>query len=77
MDELKIKLSTKLMRGMVAKIVSKIIFNKTGIRVKIELNEIGIEIIGDDIRFHINADGSVNNKYLLKINRLVEEEELV
>lgn len=75
MDEMKLKLSSKFMRSMVAKIISKSIYNKLGFKPKIQINEIEAEMKDDKIHFHINADGEVDDKVLLKISRLVDLEE--
>ena len=59
MDELKLKLSTKFMKGIVANLISKALFKKLGYRIDILLNEIEIRNDGDKIRIHINADAEL------------------
>lgn len=76
MDEMKLKLSTKLMRGIVAKLAMKVISKKIGIKTDIKLHEIAIEKVGDKIQLHLNVDATMNERDLLKITRLVEDEEL-
>ena len=75
MDEMKIKLSTKLMRGIVAKIASKVILKKFGFKPEIQLNGISIEKINDKVHLHIDVDADVEEKDLLKVTRLVNMEE--
>ena len=75
MDEMKIKLSTKLMRGIVAKIASKVILKKVGFKPEIQLNGISIEKINDKIHLHIDVDADVEEKDLLKVTRLANMEE--
>lgn len=75
MDEMKIKLSTKLMRGIVAKIASKVILKKFGFKPEIQLNGISIEKINDKIHLHIDVDTDVEEKDLLKVTRLANMEE--
>lgn len=75
MDEMKIKLSTKLMRGIVAKIASKVILKKFGFKPEIQLNGISIEKINDKIHLHIDVDADVEEKDLLKVTRLANMEE--
>lgn len=75
MDEMKIKLSTKLMRGIVAKIASKVILKKFGFKPEIQLNGISIEKINDKVHFHIDVDADVEEKDLLKVTRLANMEE--
>lgn len=72
MDEMKIKLSTKLMRGMAAKLLSKLILDKTGLKTKIEVNELQADMKNGKINFHLNIDGELDDDSLIKINRLIE-----
>lgn len=72
MDEMKIKLSTKFMRGMVAKVLMKVIFSKFGVRSEITVNGLEAEMKGGEIRFHIDMDGVIDEDALLKINRLID-----
>lgn len=75
MDEMKIKLSTRLMRGLVAKVLSKAISKQLGCKTNIQLNEIEVEVYGDNVYFHINADGKLNGVNFTKISRMIDEEE--
>ena len=65
MDEL--RLSTKFMRGIVAKLLSKAISKKIGYDVSIQLN--GLEAKGEDeqISIHADVDVNVNKDEFLKI----------
>ena len=75
MDEMKIKLSTKFMRNMIAKIISKIIFKKFGVKVGLQLNEIETEMRNGKIHFHINVDGEIDQNAFMKLNNIIDEEE--
>ena len=75
MDIMKLRLSTKFMRGIVAKIAMKVISKKLGFKPEIQLNEIDIEKIGDKILIHLNVDAQITDKDLLKITRLANLEE--
>ena len=75
MDEMKIKLQTGLMKGVVSKLITKAIFKKFGIKPDIELNGISLEKVGSKIHIHINADATIDESDLLKITRLSEIEE--
>lgn len=72
MDEMKIKLSTKFMRGMVAKILTKVIFSKFGVKPEITVNGLEAELKDGKIRFHVDMDGEIDEDVLLKINRLID-----
>lgn len=67
MDELKLKLSTRLMRGMVAKLVSKAIYKKTGYNFDVQFNEIDIKTEDGKIRIHANVDADITNEEFVKI----------
>ena len=75
MDEMKIKLSTRFMRNIASKIITKAIYKQTGFKPKIQLNEIAVEMSDVKIYFHVDADGELDEKALLKISKMVEEEE--
>lgn len=75
MDEMKINLTTKFMRGIVAKIVSKLIAKNLGIKSDISINGISIEKIDSKIHLHLDVDADVDENVLLKITRLIETEE--
>lgn len=61
MDELKLSLSTKFMKGIVTKIVKKIISNKLGYEVGVLLNEISLVHADGKVRVHIDVDMEINN----------------
>ena len=60
MDELKLKLSTKFMRGIVAKLIKRAIFKQTGYQVDIQINEIAIETKDGKIHLHTSVDADVD-----------------
>lgn len=60
MDELKLKLSTRVMRGLVAKLLAKLIFKKTGYEVNIQLREIEVSNAEGKVRLHIDADADMS-----------------
>lgn len=67
MDALKLNLSTKWMKGIVTKLISKIILKKFGYNVDIQLNEIGVEVINGKAHIHLDVDAEVDNGELMKI----------
>lgn len=69
MDMLMIKLSTKFMKGMVAKIIARKVYKKFGYKIDIQLNDVQIDMINGDIKLHIDADGKMNKT---EFNRLME-----
>ena len=75
MDEMKINLTTKFMRGIVAKIASKLIAKNFGIKSDILINGVSIEKVDTKIHLHLDVDADVDENALLKITRLIEKEE--
>ena len=69
MDMLMIKLSTKFMKGMVAKIIARKVYKKFGYKIDIQLNDVQIDMINGDIKIHIDADGKMNKT---EFDRLME-----
>lgn len=67
MDELKLMLSSRFMKGIVTKIISKAIYKKSGYQVDIQINEIKAEISDGKVRIHIDADGEMKSSDLVEI----------
>lgn len=67
MDELKLKLSTKIMRGIVAELISKALFKKLGYKIDILLNEIEVKNEDGKIHLHINADAEIANSDFVRM----------
>lgn len=67
MDELKLKLSTKFMRGIVANLISKALIKKLGYNIDILLNEIEVKNEGGKVKLHINADAEIENGDFVKM----------
>lgn len=67
MDELRMRLSTKFMKNMVSKIISKSVYKKTGYKVNVQLNKIDIEMVEGKIYLHADVDGEIENEEFMKI----------
>lgn len=74
MDEMKLKLSSGIMRGIAAKLLSKAIYNKFGFKPKIRIEELSFEMKDGTVYFHINADGEADQKSFLKITELIDKD---
>ena len=70
MDELKLKLSTKFMKGIIANLISKALKKKLGYNIDILLNEIEVKSENGKVHLHINADAEVENGEKVKMNKL-------
>ena len=67
MDELKINLSTKFMKGIVTKLIAKAIYKKTGYKIDIQLNKLAMETADGKVFIHADVDAEVNNDEFMKI----------
>lgn len=75
MDEMKIKLSTPITKSVVSKLIENSVYKKIGIRPSILINEIEADMTNGTINFHINADATMDERVILKIHRMISEEE--
>lgn len=64
MDLLKLKISTRFMKGFVAKIVSKKIYEKLGCKIDIQFRNIEIDSKDGDVIIHVDMDGKINKTEL-------------
>lgn len=61
MDELKLKLQTKFMRGIVAKLIGVAIQKKLGCDIDVYLNKIEVVTTEDKIQLHVDIDADMTN----------------
>lgn len=71
MDEMKLSLSTKFMRGLIAKIIRKMIFKQVGYQVEINLNELEVSYIDGKAHVHTSVDLSMENEEFMKLIKSV------
>lgn len=71
MDELKLNLTTKLMKGIVTKLLTKMIYKKCGCKVDIQLNELQINVVDGKAHLHANVDAEINNDEFMKIVKTI------
>ena len=74
MDLLKIKLSTKFMKGLVAKTISKRIYKQLGYKIDIQLNDVQIDVVDGDVQIHLDVDGKMNKTEFSRIMERIDEE---
>lgn len=67
MDEMKVKLSTKFMRSIVSKVISRTIYKKYGYRVDIQLNDLDVNIIDGETKIATNVEVKLESKEFMKI----------
>lgn len=67
MDEMKLKLSTRFMRNIVAKLLARMIYKKTGYKVDIYLNELDINVVDGETHISTNVEAKINSSEFMKI----------
>lgn len=67
MDEMKVKLSTRFMRNMVSKLISKMIHKKCGYKIDIQLKDLDINVINGETSINTNVEVKLNSSEFTKI----------
>ena len=73
---MKIKLSTKLMRSMVSKLIARAIYKKFGYKVNIQLNELDVSVIDGETQINTSVEIKMDSKEFMKIVKSVDEDEV-
>lgn len=71
MDEMKLKLSGGFMRGIVTKLISKLIYDKLGYKISVEVNEVGITTVDGKVRLHLNANANMSDTEFVKLAKAI------
>lgn len=71
MDEMKIKLSTKFMRSVAAKLMARAVYKKTGYKVNIQLNELDISVVDGETYISTNLEARLNSNEFMKIMKTI------
>lgn len=74
MDELKLSLSTKFMKGIVAKLIARAIRKKVGCDIDILLNNVSLKHDGGRVYIHVDVDAEMDSKDLTKLTKLVDKD---
>lgn len=74
MDLLKLKISTKFMKGLVAKVISRKIYKRFGYKVDIQLNDIQLDVVDGDVNFHIDTDAKMSKTEFSRLMEQIGEE---
>lgn len=67
MDEMRIKLSTKFMRGIASKLIARTIYKKTGYKVDIQINDLDIWNIDGETSLNLNVEAKLKSEEFNKI----------
>lgn len=67
MDELKINLSSRLVKGIVTKLIAKALYKKLGYKIDIQLNSLSATVIDGKAHIHVDADGEMDKTEFMKL----------
>lgn len=71
MDEMKLKLSTKFMRGLAAKLIAKFIYKKLGYKINIQLNELDVSVIDGETSISTNVEIKMDSKEFMNLMKTI------
>ena len=67
MDEMRINLSSKLMKGTVTKLIAMMLRKKTGCEIDIVINNASIQADNGKVIVHMNADAEMTTENFTKL----------
>lgn len=74
MDEMRIKLSTNFMKGIVAKLISRAIYKKYGYKVSVQLKDLDIWSIDGDTTLKLNVEARLKSDEFNKLMKSIDDE---
>ena len=74
MDEMKFNLSTRFMRSMFAKLLSKMIKKKYGYKIDIYFSEIKLDMLDGQTHVHLNVDLDMESDEFKKLMKAIDED---
>ena len=75
MDVMKLKLSTKFMRSIVAKLLMKFVQKKLGYKVNINLHELDVQVIDGETKILTSVEVNLSNDEFKKIMTNLAEDD--
>ena len=67
MDEMRLKLSTKFMRNIAGKLLSRFIFKEYGYKVDIQFDDLDVWVLNGDATVKANVELKLKNTEFMKI----------
>lgn len=74
MDEMKLKLTTKFMRGLVAKLIAKFIYKKLGYKINIQLNDLDVSVLDGETSIGTNVEIKMDSKEFMNLMKSIGAE---
>lgn len=75
MDEMKLKLSTRFMKNMVSKLISKMIYKKYGYKVSVQFKELDVSIIDGETHMNAGVEVKLDSSEFMKIVKSLESQQ--
>lgn len=74
MDEMRIKLSTSFMRGIVSKLIARSIYKKYGYKVNIKLEDLDVWVIDGDTTVKLNVEAKLKSEDFKSIMKTIDQD---
>lgn len=75
MDEMRLNLSSRFMKNIASKLLSKVIYKKTGYKVKILLDELDTWVIDGDTTIKVSLEARLNSDDFNKLMKSIVKDE--
>jgi hypothetical protein len=75
MDEMRLKLSTRFMRNIAAKLLSRAIYKKLGYKVDLQLNDLDVKMVDGETYISTNVEAKINSREFMKIMKSIGMED--
>lgn len=66
-DEMRLKVSSNLLKGMISKIITKTLVKKLGYKIDIKIESLDAEIDGSDVKLNVSVGANMKYSELTKI----------
>ena len=74
MDEMRIKLSTSFIRGIVSKLIARSIYKKYGYKVNIKLEDLDVWFIDGDTTVKLNVEAKLKSEDFKRIMKTIDQD---
>ena len=74
MDSMKLSLTTKFMRGLLAKLLSRHIKKKYGYKIDINFSEIELDMVDGQTHAHVNVDLELSSDEFKKLMNTINKD---
>lgn len=71
-DEMKLKIGSNFLKGMISKIITKTLVKKLGYKVDVKIEDLDAEIDGSDVKLNISVGANMKYSELTKILNGIE-----